>query len=125
MFSRSAVAFFFAAAAVVKGQYTGDATLYNPGLDECGTYSSPSDYVVVIAAPIFDSYPGAGPNPNQNPICFKVINVNYQGKSVDATVVGRCAGCPGANIELSLAAFDALADPRVGRLHGVQWNYDS
>ncbi|KAF9209502.1 hypothetical protein BGZ59_010083 [Podila verticillata] len=114
----------YSALPACTAQYTGDATFDNFGLEACGAYSSGSDYVVRVAAPTFDSYPGAGSNPNQNPICFKHINVNYQGRSVDVTIVGRCADCPGANLELTPAAFDVLADPSVGRLYGVQWNYE-
>lgn len=47
-----------------------------------------------------------------------------QGQSVDVTVVDRCPDCPGANLELSPAAFDALADPSLITLYNVQWNYD-
>ncbi|KIM91522.1 hypothetical protein PILCRDRAFT_810813 [Piloderma croceum F 1598] len=118
------IALFALSATLIKAQYTGDATFYTPGLGACGAYSSPSDYIVAVAAPTFDSYPGAGSNPNQNPICFKHITVNYQGQSVDVTIVDRCADCPGANLDLSPAAFDVLADPSVGRLYNVQWNYD-
>jgi len=125
MLIRSIVITLFASAAtLVKGQYTADATFYTPGLGACGAYSSASDYIVAVAAPTFDTYPGAGPDASQNPICFKHINVNYQGRTVDVTIVDRCADCPGANLDLSPAAFDVLADPSVGRLYGVQWNYD-
>ncbi|KAF8930620.1 hypothetical protein BGZ52_000890 [Haplosporangium bisporale] len=115
----------YSALPACTAQYTGDATFYDDfGLEDCGTHSSISDYVVRVAAPTFDSYPGAGDDPKQNPICFKHINVNYQGRSIEVTIVGRCADCRGADLDLTPTAFDALADPSVGKLYGVEWNYE-
>jgi hypothetical protein len=46
------------------------------------------------------------------------------GRTVTATVVDRCAGCAGAaDLDFSEAAFAQLADPSVGRIHGVQWDF--
>ncbi|KIM80454.1 hypothetical protein PILCRDRAFT_789727 [Piloderma croceum F 1598] len=110
------IALFASSATLVKAQLTANATVYTPGLGVCGVYSSPSDYIIAVAAPIFDSYP--------NPICFKHIIANYQGRSVDAIIVDRCADCPGANLHFSSAAFSTLVDQSAGHIYGVQWNYE-
>ncbi|KAL0061988.1 hypothetical protein AAF712_011143 [Marasmius tenuissimus] len=39
--------------------YTGD------GIGACGKQSSASQLVAAVAAPVFDNYPGAPPNPNK------------------------------------------------------------
>jgi len=51
--------------------------------------------------------------------------ISDQGRTVEATIVDRCAGCPGgADLDFSIVAFSALADPSVGRLYGVEWDYE-
>lgn len=43
-------------------------------------------------------------------------------KSVNVTVVDRCAGCGGAfDVDLSPSAFALIGDPNVGRLHYANW----
>ncbi|KAF8463747.1 hypothetical protein JB92DRAFT_2838864 [Gautieria morchelliformis] len=44
------------------------------------------------------------------------------GKTVTVTVEDKCAGCAQFDLDMSPAAFDQLADPSVGRLHGVTWH---
>ncbi|KIM81775.1 hypothetical protein PILCRDRAFT_8449 [Piloderma croceum F 1598] len=125
MFSRIAViALFASAATLVKGANYGDGTYYQTGLGACGEYNSDTDYIAAVAAQTFDSFPGAGPNPNNNPICNKLIQANYQGRSVVVAITDRCGGCTGgADLDFSPAAFGQLADLSVGRLHGVEWDY--
>ena len=85
---------------------------------------------------------GAGPNPNNNPICGKsitakgtfprnesplfVLNVLFScvvgGKTVKVKVADKCRACAKDDIDLSPAAFDQLADSAVGRLHNVTWS---
>ncbi|KAJ8094993.1 hypothetical protein PM082_010211 [Marasmius tenuissimus] len=103
--------------------YTGDATYYDPGagIGACGKQSSASQLVAAVAAPVFDNYPGAPPNPNNNPICKKQAKVTYGSKSVTVNVVDRCPGCGNTGIDLSPTAFSKLAPTSVGRLKGVKW----
>jgi len=93
---------------------TGRATYFYPGLGACGTYSNDQSMIVAMNAPTFDSYPGAGSNPNTNPICGKTVTVNYQGKTVVVQVVDKCPSCGANDIDLSPAAFSVLADESVG-----------
>ncbi|KAF9467021.1 RlpA-like double-psi beta-barrel-protein domain-containing protein-containing protein, partial [Collybia nuda] len=94
------------------------------GVGACGKSNTNNDYVAAIAHQTFDTFPGAGPNPNNNPICGKRLKATYKGKSVIVKVVDRCAGCKGAHdIDMAPIAFRVLASENQGRLHGVQWNW--
>lgn len=44
------------------------------------------------------------------------------GQTVTVTVEDKCEGCAVFDLDMSPAAFDTLADPSVGRIHGVTWN---
>ncbi|KAF9467022.1 plant expansin [Collybia nuda] len=104
--------------------FTGDGTFYQPGLGACGNFNTANEFVVAMAHATYDSYPGATPNPNLNPICQRSIRATYQGKTVILRVVDRCAGCAGASdIDMSPAAFSVLAPLSAGRLQGVEWDY--
>ncbi|KAJ7328493.1 barwin-like endoglucanase [Mycena albidolilacea] len=104
--------------------FSGDATFFDPGLGACGFTNTADQLIVAVGHGEFDSFPGAGPNPNTNPICGKQIQATSGGRTVTATVVDRCAGCAGAaDLDFSEAAFAQLADPSVGRIHGVQWDF--
>ncbi|TFK38754.1 hypothetical protein BDQ12DRAFT_712698 [Crucibulum laeve] len=111
----------------------GDATFYQPaevmsqtGIGACGTLVSSTEFLAAVSYKLFDTYPGATGNPNQNPICNKALTANYEGKSVRVTVVDRCADCEGEfNIDLTPVAFDVLADRSLGRLHNVTWDWET
>ncbi|KAG7090506.1 hypothetical protein E1B28_009619 [Marasmius oreades] len=128
MFSKILLATFSIAAftsaaptTLVARANVGDVTFYTPGLGSCGITSGSNELVAAVAAGIFDTFPGAGPNPNLNPICNKRARVTAGGKSVDVTVVDRCPGCIGGSIDLSPAAFAVLAAESVGRIKGASW----
>jgi len=118
----SVIVLFSMVAFVSASTGTGDATFFTPGLGACGHFNTPDDMIVAVATATFAGFPGAGANPNANPICGKKLVANAGGKSVAVTVVDECAGCPGGqDIDLSPAAFQKLADLGVGRLHSVTW----
>ncbi|KAI0640873.1 RlpA-like double-psi beta-barrel-protein domain-containing protein-containing protein [Trametes meyenii] len=101
---------------------TGDATLYATGLGSCGMVNTDADLVAAVDHQTFDTFPGAGANPNANPICNKQLTAKTaDGKSVTVTVVDRCVGCALGSIDLSPTAFLRLVPIEVGRLHGVTW----
>ncbi|KAJ7155653.1 barwin-like endoglucanase [Mycena filopes] len=111
-----------ASSAQLATVYTGDGTFFEPGLGACGNWNTEQDAIVAVGHGVFDSYPGATPNPNLNPICGKQIKATYGGKSVVVTVEDRCGDCPGAaDLDFSPSVFARLADLDVGRLHGVKW----
>ncbi|KAF8481499.1 hypothetical protein JB92DRAFT_2765003, partial [Gautieria morchelliformis] len=65
----------------------------------------------------------SGLQTNGNPICGRQIQATAPGgKTITVTVEDKCAGCAQFDLGMSPAAFDQLADPRVGRLHGVTWH---
>ncbi|KAI0829706.1 RlpA-like double-psi beta-barrel-protein domain-containing protein-containing protein, partial [Trametes gibbosa] len=80
----------------------------------CGTISQDSDYVVALSA---SQYSG-GSN------CYRRVGINYNGHHVDATVVDLCAGCASGSIDMSPVVFQQLAPLAVGRLHGVEWDFE-
>ncbi|THH30081.1 hypothetical protein EUX98_g4101 [Antrodiella citrinella] len=106
--------------------FSGDGTFYETGLGACGITNVDTDFIAAIGFAAFDSYPGyTGGNPNNNPICGKKVTAHYQGKQVTVAITDRCAGCEIAtSLDFSPSAFDQLADPAVGRIHGVTWSYD-
>ncbi|KAF8992980.1 RlpA-like double-psi beta-barrel-protein domain-containing protein-containing protein [Cyathus striatus] len=94
------------------------------GIGACGTRINDGDYSAAVSYKLFDTYPGAGPNPNKNPICGKSLRATYGGKSVTVKVVDRCADCQGMyNVDMTKTAFQQLANLDVGRLRNVQWNW--
>merc|ERR1712039_764814 len=101
--------------------YTGDITHYSPGLGSCGWTSSSSDAIVAIAHGIMDN----GANPNNNPLCGQYITISYQGSTHQAKVVDTCPGCEDAAIDLSPSLFEAVAPNGDGRVHGVEWWFNS
>lgn len=98
------------------GPYSGWATYYDVGLSACGTWDTPSMPIVAVSAELFDQWPGAGPNPNLNPICGRHLEIQWGGKSLVAEVTDRCPGCAVRSLDLSLGAFEHFAFTSVGLL---------
>ncbi|OBT61408.1 hypothetical protein VE03_09500 [Pseudogymnoascus sp. 23342-1-I1] len=82
---------------------SGDITFYTAGLGACGLTSDGSAENVV-ALP----YEFMGTQSNGNPFCGKTVTIEYGGKTVQATVVDKCMGCVGRDLDLSNAAFSGL-----------------
>ena len=70
--------------------HVGQGTFFETGLGSCGVTNVASDSIVAVSKLLFDTFPGAGPNPNLNPICGKRLRVTYGGKSFIVTVQDRC-----------------------------------
>ncbi|KAF8315049.1 hypothetical protein DL93DRAFT_2079744 [Clavulina sp. PMI_390] len=104
--------------------YSGDGTYYGTGLGACGITSKDTDYIVAVSHLLYDSYPGATANPNDNPICGKKIEAHYGGNSVTVTVVDRCVGCAMRDLDFSPSAFSQLADQSLGRI-SITWQWAS
>lgn len=82
---------------------SGDITFYEAGLGACGdTNNSDSDYVVALAHGFM------GELSNTNPYCGKTVTIEYNGATVEATVVDKCMGCVGRDLDLSNIAFKKL-----------------
>ncbi|KAI0078594.1 hypothetical protein K474DRAFT_1706323 [Panus rudis PR-1116 ss-1] len=114
IFVLATTAFWPSSAAPAAVKLTGDATFFEPGLGACGAFSSPNDLIVALSP---SDYAGGSH-------CFRHILVNWQGRTVDATVVDLCPSCNPGSIDLSPAAFQQLASLNAGRLTGVNWNFE-
>lgn len=97
-----------------------DITIYdgiNGASGACGTSLQDSDMIVALAKPAwgestYDRMTGAA----TNPWCGQKIKVEYQGKSIEATIMDMCPGCAGHDIDLSPAAWKALTGRENTRL---------
>jgi len=106
------------------GLQLGQGTFYSTGLGACGITNNDSQYIAAVSYLLFDNFPGyGGGDPNANPICGRKVKVTYQGKTVTVTITDRCTGCALTSLDFSPAAFDTLADPSLGRLYDIQWEW--
>ncbi|KAL5507786.1 hypothetical protein ACEPAH_5404 [Sanghuangporus vaninii] len=86
-------------------------TYYKTGLGACGSYSSDSDYIVALNSAQF----GNGEH------CYKTINVWYNNKQTQATIVDECPGCPEGGLDFSPGLFEFFSDLGTGVLYGTWW----
>jgi hypothetical protein len=90
-------------------------TFYETGLGACGITNTDSDFIAAVAESMFDGFPGATDNPNNNPICNKKARITRNGQTTTVTITDRCTACVYGDLDLSPAAFNTLADPSIGR----------
>lgn len=88
-------------------------------LGACGEPMHASDLYVAIAqsawgASTYDTMTGKA----TNKWCGQKIRIEYNGKSVDATVMDMCPGCAGHDIDLSDAAWEAIGMTEWTRVKG-------
>ncbi|THH14912.1 hypothetical protein EW146_g5478 [Bondarzewia mesenterica] len=134
---------------VARSDNSGQGTYFTPGLGSCGITNADSDYIVAVSTTIFDNYPGATSNPNDNPICGEKILVTCEHdpllisarslsvnqftdsssgspdgdtKTVTVTVTDRCEACSEYDLDFSPTAFQQLADEALGRID-ITWQY--
>ncbi|KAA1477390.1 hypothetical protein DENSPDRAFT_861531 [Dentipellis sp. KUC8613] len=93
------------------------------GVGACGIANVDTDLIVAVSEQLFDTFPGAGANPNANPICNKPITAHFQGKSVSVKVTDRCTACALNDLDFSPSAFSQLADQAAGRI-AITWDFD-
>jgi hypothetical protein len=97
----------------------GDATWFtqNGNYGACGDLHSDSDFIAAL------DYRTYGDSGVKSSYCGQKIRVSWQGKSVDVTVADDCPSCSGpSSVDLSVAAFQALAPLDVGDLSGISWS---
>jgi opacity protein-like surface antigen len=92
-------------------KYSGDITIYDNtgGFGACGTALYDTDMVVALSidtwgASTYDVMTGAA----TNPWCNQKITIEYNGNTVEATIMDMCPGCSGKDIDLSLAVWKKL-----------------
>ncbi|CAF3359542.1 unnamed protein product [Rotaria socialis] len=95
---------------ILSGSFHGRCTYYHVEGDytACGTRHSDNEYIAALNAPQFDMHTPNG-NPNRNSLCNRKIEVNGPRGSIVVQLVDRCAGCPHDGLDLSPAAFKAIA----------------
>ena len=85
----------------------------NGNYGACGNKHSDDDFIAAL------DYRTYGNLSAKSKYCGQKIRVSWQGKSVDVTVEDACPTCVNsASVDLSTAAFKALAPLEVGELDG-------
>ncbi|TRM62543.1 Non-catalytic module family EXPN protein [Schizophyllum amplum] len=121
MFAKLAVAFLPLSAAVVaaptgslQARTVGRATYYEPagGYGACGNILQNTDMIVALSA---DTYLAGS-------ACGKQLTATHAGKSVTVTVADLCPGCAAGGLDLSVAAFQQLAQTSEGVID-VDWSF--
>ncbi|CAH7682194.1 RlpA-like double-psi beta-barrel-protein domain-containing protein-containing protein, partial [Phakopsora pachyrhizi] len=93
---------------------------YSPGLGSCGEQHSDTDMIAAVSHELYDTFPGATANPNNNPVCGRNLKIGWKDKWITVKVVDRCEGCLKTDVDLSPGAFAKLEDMSVGRLRGIE-----
>lgn len=96
----------------------GDLTWFtqNGVAGACGTVHSDSDFIAALDSATY------GDTGSQSSYCGKTIRITWQDKSVDVVVADACPTCSGpSSVDLSEAAFQALAPLSTGLLSGASW----
>ncbi|KAI0250951.1 expansin family protein [Lactifluus subvellereus] len=96
--------------------HTGRArgTWYYPGLGNCGGTNSASDFVVAMPKSLYDQNGGRN--------CGHMVQISYQGKTVEAKMVDSCPSCGPNDLDMSPPTFKSLAPLSVGVIT-VQWHF--
>jgi len=112
-------------AAASGTSYTGDFTWYDTGLGACGWTNSASDKIVAISESLFDQYTPSSGNPNDNPLCGKMLTLTgVDGSSYQAEIVDRCTGCKESDLDLSEDFFNTVTSNGNGRVSNMSWKFD-
>lgn len=98
---------------------SGDITHYDGGEGACGGAPVNTDTDMAIALP----WEFMGTESNNNPYCGKTLTIHNPntGLEIQATVRDKCMGCSGRSIDLTNAAFNAIAPTCDGRCSGFIW----
>ncbi|KAF9026048.1 hypothetical protein BDZ89DRAFT_1135074 [Hymenopellis radicata] len=119
----------------IEGKHVGQATWFNASLGACGITNTDEDMIAAVTMGIYDAYPGATANSNDNPICKRFIQASYtdaetgQVNKVKVRVTDRCASVPDCqppftyNVDFTPAAFQKLAPLSLGRLDNLHWEF--
>nr|GAT43959.1 predicted protein [Mycena chlorophos] len=93
-------------------------TYYSAGLGACGQTNGDGDFIVALNQDTFGySYPSE--------YCWKKIQMEYNGKSTQATIMDSCPGCPSpSGLDLTPGLFSYFADQSEGVIYGTWWFVD-
>lgn len=99
---------------------------FSGGTGACGKPISDSDYAVALASDLFgpSTYDPATGNPT-NKWCNVKVRIEYNGNSVDATILDRCEGCTGGGFDMTPVVWQKATGGVGGasgdRLQGAKW----
>ncbi|KAF9792218.1 hypothetical protein BJ322DRAFT_1102732 [Thelephora terrestris] len=96
----------------------GDLTWFtqNGVAGACGSVHSDNDFIAALDTSVY------GDTSVQSSYCGKTIRISWQGNSVDVVVADACPTCDNASsVDLSEAAFQALAPLSTGLLTDATW----
>lgn len=99
--------------------HNGIATFYSVGADNCGTFSTNNDFVCAISQRMYNTLAN---RESISEYCGHMINITYNNKTIQVKVVDSCASCDADHLDLSPAAFKALANPSLGVID-IQWTW--
>ncbi|CAD6888530.1 unnamed protein product [Tilletia controversa] len=97
---------------VRRRRYDGKGTYYRVGMGSCGWHNNSEQFVAAISAA---QYHAGG-------YCGKQARVCHSGGCVKVKLVDECPGCNYGSLDLSPAAFRALAPMRVGVID-ITWSF--
>jgi hypothetical protein len=98
--------------------FQGQATYFAPGLGACGITNSDSDFICALNHVQFED----DGNGNTNSNCFKEILITRGSAQVKVQVTDMCPGCNDYGLDLSPAAFEAIATEAEGRVD-ISWEW--
>ncbi|KAH9979923.1 RlpA-like double-psi beta-barrel-protein domain-containing protein-containing protein [Lactifluus volemus] len=98
----------------IAESHYGRGTWYYPGLGNCGWNNNAQELVVAIPKTLYDRNGGRN--------CGQMVQISYQGKSVQAKTVDSCPGCGTDGLDMSPATFEHLAPLSVGVLQ-IEWHF--
>ncbi|KAF8882849.1 RlpA-like double-psi beta-barrel-protein domain-containing protein-containing protein [Infundibulicybe gibba] len=90
--------------------FQGQATWYRTGYGSCGGSNQDGDFIAALSTAEYNGVLTAG-----NVLWSSV----YEGRSVEVTIVDSCPGCGENGLDLSPAAFEALAPSGAGRIDHI------
>ncbi|KAJ6554581.1 hypothetical protein B0H19DRAFT_948609, partial [Mycena capillaripes] len=93
------------------------------GLGACGDVYDDNSFTAAVSMEMFDNWPGASAEQNRNPICGPFVPGRMALSNAGLMIVDRCVGCQVNDIDLTPAAFAALADMSLGRTF-VTWKFN-
>ncbi|EWZ77973.1 hypothetical protein FOXG_16439 [Fusarium oxysporum f. sp. lycopersici 4287] len=105
---------------------SGNITFYDVGMGACGQNSSGQDEtgsIVAISGDVYDASMIDG-NTNNNPLCGRTITMKgSNGKTAQGTILDRCAGCRGGDIDVNHKIFIEIYGSLYPGRAEIEWWY--
>lgn len=112
------------------GPWTGLATHFAAGQNNCGTHDDPNSSIVAVHKSLYNRWPGYDAQHDLSPVCGRKVSITWGGKTIEATVTDSCPTCQDENsLDLSKGAFAQFFNwneeeiHKVGVMEGITWNW--